>query len=100
MYVYDARVQVALVTAASKGIGAAIARELHRRGYQLALLARGPEVGVLADELGGIAVTGSVTDAHALERLVAQAMERWQRIDVVVANTGHPAKGKVLEVPE
>jgi len=41
-------------TAPSKGIGAAIARELHTRGHQVALLARGPEVVALADELGGI----------------------------------------------
>jgi NAD(P)-dependent dehydrogenase (short-subunit alcohol dehydrogenase family) len=93
-------VKVALVTAASKGIGAAIARELHARGHEVALLARGPEVVTLAGELGGLAVTGSVTDAGALNSLVAKAMERWQRIDVVVNNTGHPAKGKLLEISE
>lgn len=94
------RVKIALVTAASKGIGAAIARELHARGHQVALLARGPEVVALAGELGGIAVTGSVSDAGALAELVSKAMERWQRIDVVVNNTGHPAKGKLLELSD
>jgi NAD(P)-dependent dehydrogenase (short-subunit alcohol dehydrogenase family) len=93
-------VKAALVTAASKGIGAAIARELRARDYEVALLARGEEVVALAHELGGIAVTGSVTDASALGRLVELAMERWQRIDVVVNNTGHPAKGSLLELPE
>lgn len=92
--------KVALITAASKGIGAAIARELHARDHQVALLARGPEVAALADELGGVAVTGSVTDADALRRLVDAALARWQRIDVVVANTGHPAKGDLLAVSE
>jgi NAD(P)-dependent dehydrogenase (short-subunit alcohol dehydrogenase family) len=91
-------VKVAIVTAASKGIGAACARELHARGHEVALLARGTEVEAVARELGGIAVIGSVTDAAALERLVAAAMERWGRIDVVVGNTGHPAKGKLLEI--
>jgi NAD(P)-dependent dehydrogenase (short-subunit alcohol dehydrogenase family) len=95
-----ARVKVALVTAASKGIGAAIARELAARGYQLALLARGPEVTALADELGGAAVTGSITDGAALARLVGAALDRWQRIDVVVGNTGHPAKGELLALSE
>ncbi len=97
---YDTPVKVALVTAASKGIGAAIARELHARGHQVALLARGAEVAALAGELGGLAVTGSVSDADALDRLVTQTLERWQRIDVVVNNTGHPAKGKLLEISE
>jgi NAD(P)-dependent dehydrogenase (short-subunit alcohol dehydrogenase family) len=92
--------KVALVTAASKGIGAAIARELASRGYQLALLARGSEVAVLADELRGVAITGSVTDGEALARLVGAALDRWQRIDLVVNNTGHPAKGDLLELSD
>jgi NAD(P)-dependent dehydrogenase (short-subunit alcohol dehydrogenase family) len=92
--------KVAVITAASKGIGAAVARELHARGHHVALLARGPEVITLADELGGIAVTGSVTDGDALARLVAAARDRWHRIDVVVNNTGHLAKGDVLEIPD
>jgi NAD(P)-dependent dehydrogenase (short-subunit alcohol dehydrogenase family) len=91
---------VALITAASKGIGAAIARELHTRGHQVALLARGPEVVALADELGGIAVTGSVTDGDALARLAGAASDRWQCIDIVVNNTGHPAKGELLELSD
>lgn len=92
--------KVALVTAAGKGIGAAIARELAARDHHVALLARGPEVVALADELGGLAVTGSVTDPAALAELVRAAHARWQRIDVVVNNTGHVAKGRVLEVSE
>ncbi len=92
--------KVALVTAARKGIGAAIARELHARGHQVALLARGDEVSALADQLGGISVTGSVTDPSALDKLVSAAMERWKRIDVVVNNTGHVAKGDLLEITD
>jgi NAD(P)-dependent dehydrogenase (short-subunit alcohol dehydrogenase family) len=92
--------KVALVTAASKGIGAAIARELRTRDHEVALLARGSDVIDVARELGGIAVTGSVTDGDALARLVAQAMDRWGRIDVVVDNTGHPAKGDLFALTE
>jgi len=49
---------VALVTAASKGMGAACARELAARGYRVSLLARGSEVEALARELGGGATRG------------------------------------------
>jgi NAD(P)-dependent dehydrogenase (short-subunit alcohol dehydrogenase family) len=41
-----------------------------------------------------------VTDADALGALVNAAMERWQRIDVVVNNTGHPPKGDLLELDD
>ena len=48
--------KVAIVTAASKGMGAAIARELARRGYALALNATSEAVDKLAGELGALAV--------------------------------------------
>jgi NAD(P)-dependent dehydrogenase (short-subunit alcohol dehydrogenase family) len=92
--------RVAIVTAASKGIGAACARELRARGYELALLARHDDVHAVASELGGIAVTGSVTDEAALRALVDAAIARWGRIDAIVGNTGHPAKGNPLEVSD
>jgi NAD(P)-dependent dehydrogenase (short-subunit alcohol dehydrogenase family) len=90
--------RVALVTAASKGIGAAIAREFAGRGYEVALLARSSAVHAVAGELGGVAVEGSITDASKVQELVATAMQKWGRIDVVVNNTGHPAKGSLLEL--
>jgi NAD(P)-dependent dehydrogenase (short-subunit alcohol dehydrogenase family) len=92
--------KVALVTAASKGIGAGIARDLSARGYRVALLARSDSVHELAEQLGGASVTGSVTDVSSLERLVAMAMQKWGRIDAVVNNTGHPAKGGLLELTD
>jgi NAD(P)-dependent dehydrogenase (short-subunit alcohol dehydrogenase family) len=88
--------RVAIVTAASKGIGAAIARELARREYHVALLARGPDVDTLAHELGGLAMQGDVRDETTLRRLTDAATDRWGRLDAVVANTGHPPKGVPL----
>jgi NAD(P)-dependent dehydrogenase (short-subunit alcohol dehydrogenase family) len=89
---------VALVTAASRGIGAACARLLNAREYRLAIMARSEEVQSLADDLGAVAVTGSVTEPEDLARLVAAALERYGRIDAVVNNTGHPAKGDLLDL--
>ena len=91
---------VAVVTAASRGIGAACARVLAKRGYRLALLARSKDVEVLANELGAVAVEGSVTDPAALDRVVAAAMEAHGRIDALVNNTGHPAKGDLLALSD
>ncbi|HYH44140.1 MAG TPA: SDR family oxidoreductase [Thermoanaerobaculia bacterium] len=93
-------VRVALVTAASRGMGAACARELAERGYALGLLARSPEVFDLAREVGGVAVQGSVAEEADLARLVAETRARFGRIDAVVANTGHVAKGELLELSD
>lgn len=91
---------VAIVTAASRGIGAACARELARRGYDLALMARGDEIHTVAGELGAVAVAGSVTSEADLRRLVETTRERYGRIDAVVNNTGHSPKGELLDLPD
>lgn len=92
--------KVAIVTAASRGLGRACAEVLAERGFSLALLARSRDVQAVVERLGGVGVEGSVTDPAALERVVAAAMTRWGRVDVVVNNTGHPAKGELLEVSD
>lgn len=91
---------VALVTAASKGMGAACARELAQRGYRLALLARSDELNSLAKDLDALGVTGSLTEPADLKRLVDGALERYGRIDAVVNNTGHAAKGSLLALTD
>ena len=91
---------VALVTAASKGMGAACARELASRGYRVSLLARSSDVEALARELGGGATRGSVDSAEDLERFVSETLEAYGRIDAVVNNTGNPPKGPLLELTD
>ena len=81
---------VVLVTAASRGIGAACAQTLAARGYSVALLARSDAVLALAEELGGVGVVGSVTEGRDLQALVDRALAAYGRIDAVVVNTGHP----------
>ncbi len=89
---------VAIVTAAGRGMGAAIARELAASGYRLALLSSGGGAVELAGELGALGMTGSVTDPDDLARLVDATLETHGRIDAVVNNTGHPPKGPLLEL--
>jgi NAD(P)-dependent dehydrogenase (short-subunit alcohol dehydrogenase family) len=92
------QVKTAIVTASGKGMGAACARDLHRRGYKLALLSPSGSAASLASELSGIGFTGSVTDFTALEQVVNTLLSQYGRIDVVVNNTGHPPKGDLLDI--
>jgi NAD(P)-dependent dehydrogenase (short-subunit alcohol dehydrogenase family) len=81
-------------------MGAACARELAHRGYRLALLARGDDLQPLAASLDAIAVTGSVTNPADLQRLVDAAIGAYGRIDAVVNNSGHVAKGDLLAITD
>jgi NAD(P)-dependent dehydrogenase (short-subunit alcohol dehydrogenase family) len=92
--------QVAILTGAGKGMGAACGRELAARGWKVALLSPSGGAETLAKELGGVGVTGSVTEAEDLQRLVDTTMAAYGRIDGVVISTGHPPKGKLLEIAD
>src|SRR5438128_5962767 len=78
--------QRAIITGASSGIGAAMARELSRRGYALALLARRVDLlEQLARDLpNATAIPCDVTDSAA----VRNAVERAGQIDMAIANAG------------
>lgn len=91
---------VALVTAASRGMGAAIARRLAADGYRLALMSRSDDVLNVADELDGIGYTGSVAEPDDLDAFVTRALDAYGRIDAVVCNTGHPASGDLLAIAD
>lgn len=92
--------KVAIVTAAGRGMGAAIAHELAGAGYQLALLSNSGGAEAVAKELGGISQTGSVTEVKDLELLVEKTLGKYGRIDAVVNNTGHPPKGPLLDITD
>lgn len=91
---------VALITAAGRGIGAATAKMLAAAGYTLALLSPSGAAEKLAHELGGIGITGSITDAADLKKLVDAAMTAHGRIDAVVNHSGHPPKGALLDIAD
>jgi len=81
--------KVAVVTAAGQGIGKACALELHARGYDIVLFSRSETAEALAKELGGVGMSGSVTEAEDLEKLFNLAVTTYGRVDCWVNNTGH-----------
>lgn len=92
--------RIVLVTAASQGIGRAVTEYLAGREWTPVLLARSANVEQIAYELGGVGVCGSLTNEADLARFVATATERFGRIDAVVNNTGHPAKGELFSLTD
>lgn len=92
--------KVALVTAGGSGMGAAAARRLANDGYKVAILSSSGKGEALAEELGGVGVTGSNLSNDDLQRLVDKATQKWGRIDVLVNSAGHGPKGPVLEISD
>src|SRR5919199_2654322 len=82
---------VALVTGASSGIGAAMARKLAERGYRVALVARSEDkLRALAGEIGGDAVVlpCDLADADARDRLAAEIERQGLTVEVLANNAG------------
>jgi len=95
--------RVALVTASSKGLGRASAQALAADGVKVVITARGADA--LADAERAIdgevhAVVADLTDPDAPRRLVAETVERFGRLDILVANNGGPAPGTALDVDD
>jgi NAD(P)-dependent dehydrogenase (short-subunit alcohol dehydrogenase family) len=89
----------AIVTGASSGIGAAIARRLHDDGFTVYAAARrlGRMAGLVRAGVHAMGV--DVTDDEALRRLVDRAVDDTGRIDVLVNNAGYGSFGAVEDVP-
>src|ERR1700730_9741076 len=92
--------RVALVAAASKGIGFAAARELAMEGPRVFICSRDEKRAVEAaqkmQEDTGATVAGigaDVTDDQAVERFVSLARERTGHVDILVTNAGGPPAG-------
>lgn len=92
--------KVCVLTGAGRGIGAAVAREMHARGYAVVLMSPSEACEALAAELGGVAHRGVAQSEADLKALVDLAMATHGRIDAVLNHTGHPPKGDLLEISD
>jgi NAD(P)-dependent dehydrogenase (short-subunit alcohol dehydrogenase family) len=90
-------VPLAVVTGGSSGIGAAIARALRGRGWDLVLLARTEErLRATAEELGAEWEVCDVGDRAAVDRAAGEIVERHPRVSLLVNNAGIPGRGGFL----
>src|SRR5690349_19332392 len=83
--------KVALITGGSEGIGKATAAILTQEGAKVAIAARRPDVlAKAAAEIGGetLAIAADVTSPADIERMVAETVARFGRLDIVVNNAG------------
>ena len=95
--------QVALVAAASKGLGKAVARAFVQEGAQVAICARTPQaLTAAAGEIGGdvLAVPADVTKSDDVDRFVHAALDRFGRIDILVNNAGGPPVKPFVEITD
>lgn len=94
--------RVALVTAASRGLGLASAKALAAEGASVVICARGPQqLEAARREIQGVAAAGASVEAVSLDvstpdgpqQLVALTQERFGRLDALVTNVGGPPPG-------
>ncbi len=98
--------KVALVAAASKGLGRAVAEELAAEGCRVVICARDAEVlNRTAEEISEkysaevLPVVADVSNSAGIRALHATATDKFGPIDIVVTNAGGPPPGKFEEIP-
>ena len=89
-----------LVIGGGRGMGAATAKEMHKRGYKLSLMSPSNSCEQLAEELKGIALRGKAENKENLQNIVGLTMEKYERIDSVLIHVGGPPKGDLLEIDD
>ena len=93
------RGKVALVTAASKGLGKATARQFAREGAKLAICARSELINKTAAEIASetgtevLSLRADVTSQADIERVINATVEKFGGLDILVTNAGGPPSG-------
>jgi 3-oxoacyl-[acyl-carrier protein] reductase len=96
--------KVALVTAASKGLGKAVAREFASEGAHVVMCARSELVNVAADEIrketgaSVLALRIDVTRQEDIDAMIGSTLKQFGRIDILFINAGGPKPGDFLSL--
>jgi 3-oxoacyl-[acyl-carrier protein] reductase len=104
--VIEGRPRVALVCAASKGLGRACAEALARDGFRIVICARGRETLAEAEQAlkatgaDVLAVPADLSNAAEVERVFTATVDRFGGLDVLVTNTGGPPSGPFMAIEE
>jgi len=91
---------VCLIVGGGRGMGAAVAREMHARGYKLALMSPSDSCENLARELSGVAYRGKAENAADLQGIFDLCMASYGRVDSVLIHVGGPPKGDLLDIAD
>ncbi len=89
-----------LVIGGGRGMGAATAKEMQKRGYKLSLMSPSDSCEQLAEELNGTALRGKAEVPENLKSIIDFTMEKYGRIDSVLIHVGGPPKGDLLEIED
>ena len=95
--------QVAVVTGASSGIGAALARAFSRQGAKVALVARRlKKLNEVSGDCPGevLVIAADLTNETDRKRIIQLTMGRWDRIDILVNNAGQGMYGHFISTTE
>ncbi len=100
----DIKEKVVIITGASEGIGLATARRLAAEGAKLSLAARSVDkLEALSVELRqqgheALVVPTDMRDAQSVQRMVAETVQQYGRVDVLVNNAGQSVAGPIAEI--
>jgi short-subunit dehydrogenase len=91
--------KVVIITGASGGIGARLARVMQNHGAHLSLIARNREKLAAVAAAEDLITPGDVTDSAVRADLIAKTVARWGKIDVLINNAGRGSYYSVLDTP-
>ena len=93
--------KVVLITGAGTGIGAEVARRLAREGAHVVLMGRRKEpLELVAKDFGGLVVAGDASCGDDVKAAIAQAVEAYGKLDILVANAGGHGVGPTMETTD
>lgn len=98
--------KVAIITGSGRGLGAATARRLAEEGARVVItdinapLAQAAAASLRADGLSAHCVTGDITRADDVQRLVDEATAKFGRVDILVNNAGFPRDKYLVKMTE